>query len=130
MSNREEDYKRKYGVLVEWLWKYKRGESIKRFLEDNNYNHIIIYGMGLLGELLMDEVSEYVEICFDQKEKDYTFGKATKFSDADQMGDELGNCNLAIITLIDADREIESSFYRLGFQGDVLHLYDIVKFYV
>ncbi len=130
MSSREEDYKRKYELVVEWLWKYKRGKNIKRFLEDNNYSHVIVYGMGLLGELLIDEVSEYVEVCFDKKEKDYVCGKTRRLEDADRLGGELSKCNLAIITLIDADREIESSFYRLGFEGDVLHLYDIVKFYV
>lgn len=129
MTNREKEDTRKFELAVEWIWKFKRGKSIKTFFEENKYDRVIIYGMGLLGEILRDEISEYVTICFDRKGKNKMYGDIVDINDIKKLGIELNNSNLVVITLMDIDREIESNFYQLGFSGDVLNLYDIILFY-
>ena len=130
MSNiREEDNKRKFALAVEWLWKCKKGKSIKPFFEENGYDRVMIYGMGLLGELLQDEISEYVSVCFDRKGKDSMYGNIIDIGDIDKLEIDLNDYNLVVITLMDLERKIESNFYRLGYKGDILNLYDIIKFY-
>lgn len=129
MSGMREEDKRKFELTVDWLWKYKKGQSLKAFFEKNNYDRVIIYGMGLLGELLRDEISEYVTACLDQKGKNGAYGDVICIHDIDKSGIQINDSNLVVVTLMDLDRKIESQFYNLGFCGDILNLYDIVCFY-
>ena len=57
------------------------------------------------------------------------WGDTVDLSEIDEKGIILNDSNLVVITLMDLDRKIESSFYHLGFQGDILNLYDIVLIY-
>lgn len=129
MDRKEEENKRKFELVVDWLWKYKRGKSIKPFFEENKYDRVMIYGMGLLGELLRDEISEYVSVCFDRKGKNNMYGDVIDLSEIEEKGINLNDSNLVVITLMDMDWEIESLFYHLGYKGDILNLYDIVKYF-
>ena len=129
MQSREEIDKRKFILAVDWFWKYKKGKSIRAFFEENGYSRIIIYGMGVLGELLQDEIPEYVAVCFDRKGKSNMYGNIVDIKDIDKFKISLNDSDLVVITLMDLDRKIESDFYKRGFQGDVLNLYDIVEFY-
>lgn len=128
MDRKEEENRRKFQLAVEWLWKCKRGKSLKTFFEENHYERVIVYGMGLLGELLLDEISEYVTICFDRKGSNPRYENVVNPDDIEESGICINDSDLAVITLMDLDRKIESKFYHLGFQGDVLNLYDIVQF--
>ena len=129
MQSREEIDKRKFILAVDWFWKYKKGKSIRAFFEENGYSRIIIYGMGVLGELLQDEIPEYVAVCFYRKGKSNMYGNIVDINDIDKFKISLNDSDLVVITLMDLDRKIESDFYKRGFQGDVLNLYDIVEFY-
>lgn len=129
MDWKEEENKRKFELVVDWLWKYKKGKSIKLFFEENNYDRVMIYGMGLLGELLRDEISEYVTVCFDRKGKNNMYGDVIDLSEIEERGINLNDSNLVVITLMDMDWEIESLFCHLGYKGDILNLYDIVKYF-
>lgn len=129
LNIREEENRRKYELTVDWLWKCKKGKTLSTFFEKNNYNRVIIYGMGELGQLLREEISEYVSVCFDRRGKNNMWGDTVDLSEIDEKGINLNDSNLVVITLMDLDRKIESSFYHLGFQGDILNLYDIVLIY-
>ena len=57
------------------------------------------------------------------------YGNIVDINDIDKFKISLNDSDLVVITLMDLDRKIESDFYKRGFQGDVLNLYDIVEFY-
>ncbi len=45
-----------FQVLYQWLTVRQRGGTLKPFFEDNRLNRVAIYGMGELGERLLEEL--------------------------------------------------------------------------
>lgn len=43
-------------ILCKWLTVRQRGGTLKPFFEDNWLNHVAVYGMGELGERLLEEL--------------------------------------------------------------------------
>lgn len=47
-----------FPLLAQWLGLRQRGESLCSYFEDNGIDHVAIYGMGVLGERLYEELRE------------------------------------------------------------------------
>ncbi|WP_051205632.1 glycosyltransferase family A protein [Butyrivibrio sp. FC2001] len=46
-------------VLNNWILLAQRGVTIKTFLEKNDYHNVVIYGYGILGKILKNELTKY-----------------------------------------------------------------------
>ena len=47
-----------FHILNQWLYLRQRGKGLKLFFQDNLIESVAIYGMGILGERLFDELKE------------------------------------------------------------------------
>lgn len=58
LEDEKDKYYQYYQVLNQWLSYKQEGKSLVKFFERKGYHTIAIYGMGLLGERMFDELKE------------------------------------------------------------------------
>ena len=59
----QNEYKEKHHVLTIWLKKRTQGKKLNIYLNKYNYSSVAIYGLGEIGEILLDElIQEQVNI--------------------------------------------------------------------
>lgn len=72
----EKRYKSYYQLTNQWLHNYNDGRKIETYFKDNDIKSIAIYGMGTLGELLIDELKNtdiIIEYCVDKNAEEIYF---------------------------------------------------------
>ena len=47
-----------FHISSQWLYLKQKGKGLHQYFKDNLINHIAIYGMGVLGERLYDELKD------------------------------------------------------------------------
>lgn len=56
MKKRGDRFMSYYYLLVYWLEICQRGDSLKKYFYERNYNNIVIYGYGPIGKRLLEEL--------------------------------------------------------------------------
>lgn len=112
----------KYRICYKWMIKNRDRQSISDFLNANGYHTVAIYGMGLLGMQLYDELAEKTQVKYGiDKNKLNISGYVIK-----NLEDDLEKVDLVIITAcsgMDAIRKHLSS----KLDCDILHLDDLLN---
>lgn len=98
-------YKKYYELTSEWLLQALTDkDSIKEYLEQNNYKNIAVYGMGSVAELLSKQIKRYkdreIKYYIDRNGKELYYGlDGVKVIDIDAM-DTMTDIDVIIITAI------------------------------
>lgn len=96
-----------YIMMNQWVRQYNKGKRIAKYLQNEGYKNIAIYGMNYIGETLLDELSrDNINVCYaiDQNaEKIFTHIKVYKPDDV------LDKVDAVIVTPITAFEAIENT---------------------
>lgn len=108
-------YRSYYEILNRWLILKQEGKSLEKYLLDNGYKNIAIYGMGELGNRLYDELkSSSVKVKY-AMDTNYS-GKYAEL-DIKDLEDDLPEVDIIIVTATFAFDEISG---KLGKAVDCL----------
>ena len=114
-------FKNYYNVLIQWLAKKQKNQSIEKYFIDNGYKTIAIYGMGELGNRLYEELKETEIIMKYGIDKNSGFGEI-EILDID---DELPEVDVVVVTAVFDFDKIESNL-KDKVNCPVISLEDIV----
>lgn len=128
-KERADKFKTYYEVTTEWIQTMQNGGCIREYFEKNKYRKVVIYGKGLLGELLYDEISKAKElevICFVDKQS----------SGESQYGDEIPTImmeelkdkeyDIIVVTPVFAYSEIKQELQEIKRDSQIVSLQDVV----
>lgn len=124
--NKEKELKKNiylFRLTNEWLaFRQKKGE-VSEYFKDKQYHSIVIYGMGCLGERLVDELKGSdvsVQYAIDQYKKD-------SYEDVDikNMDEELSEADVVVVTPIYDFWEIKRSLAN-QFTCPIISLEEII----
>ncbi len=100
-----EKFKRYYGLLNQWLILKHQGVSLDKYFIDNSYKTIAIYGMGEMGNRLLEDLKSsdiIVKYAIDKE-------AGNTYSDIDvrDMEDELDPVDAIVVSAVFAYEEIK-----------------------
>ena len=104
-EKRVDKFKSYFDLTNEWLRLKNEGKSLAEYFAKNNWSHIAIYGMGELGNRLMEELkgsSVAVDYAID-KHTDKVYSEV----DVREVSDELPEVDVIVITPFYAYDEVE-----------------------
>ena len=122
-AKRVDKFKGYYNLLNQWLSFKQEGKSLSEYFKEKGYYTIAIYGMGELGNRLIDELkgSNIVIKYGIDKQADYTY------ADIDMVSpeDELAEVDAVVVTAIFAFDEIAEELNN-KLDSPILSLEDVV----
>ena len=113
-----------YNILVPWLELKQKGNGLEKYLLDNGYKSIAIYGMANLGNCLYNELKDAsieIEYAID-KNLSYTWSDEI---DIIEFGNQLPSVDAIIVTPVFAYNAIKNDLTQY-FDGDIVSLRDII----
>lgn len=114
-------------VLDKWLQIKSRGDSLVTYFDDNSIKRIAIYGLGVLGKRLYEELQqEKVKIVcgIDQNAKNIQIDNL----EIRTLEDEFPQVDAVVVTPV-AFREIEKEIYqKAGWRTEVVSIEDVVDY--
>lgn len=118
-------YKEKWEILLDW--KYLKGckKTIFEWFNQNNYNNVAIYGLGELGELLVNEIlnsTVNLKYIIDRDKN----GRIYKNVPIISLNDTLEEVDLIIVTTVRNFEEIQEQLETLG-DFKLIKLADLIK---
>lgn len=116
-------FKTYYSILNQWLKIKEQDRSLEQYLLDNNYSTIAIYGMGELGERLIEELSSSkIEIKYGiDKMADGIYSDLPMYT----IDDSLEPVDAIIVTAVFAFSDIATELERIT-TIPIISLEDIV----
>lgn len=89
-------------TLDAWIKKKQQGKNMAGFLKNNSYHLVAVYGLGNIGELLVEELKDYIEIYYgiDRREISAIFPVY-------KPEDSLPEADVVIVTAVYEFEEIE-----------------------
>ncbi len=121
--------KKGFPVLDIWLKNYREGKRIDVFFKDNFYYSVAIYGMGRLGEHVLCELknsSINVKYGIDQNADKVFIDGIEVVRPIDIM--KMNKVEAIIVTPLHYFNEIESNLAKLGYEGDILSIAQVVDY--
>ncbi len=118
-----------FHLFDKWMYNLRNGKKINRFFEDNFYSKIAIYGFGVIGKQIYQELldSQIEVICgVDQDTTKNAFDNL-KIIRLDEIKDRR-DIEAIVITPLQYYTEIEERIYETGFKGDVVSIEQVVKY--
>ena len=97
-------FKQYYNMLNEWLRIKQEGKNLVKYFEENNYKEIAIYGMGEMGNRLLDDLKDssvVVKYAID-KNAESTYAEI----DVKKIDDELEKVDAIVVTAVFAYDDI------------------------
>lgn len=118
-------FKSYYNMLNQWLTIRQEGGSLGEYFNKNDYAKIAVYGLGEMGNRLIDELKENrTEIVYGiDKNVENTFSGVRAFSLEDVPIDE--KVDAVVVTAIFAFDEIKEQLKDI-FMCDIISLEDVV----
>jgi hypothetical protein len=58
-KKRAEKFKSYYNLLCQWITKHSENKNVSEYFIENNMKNIVIYGRGMIGEMLYTELKNY-----------------------------------------------------------------------
>lgn len=128
-KERADKFKTYYEVTTEWIQTMQNGGCIKEYFEKNKYRKVVIYGKGLLGELLYDEISKTKDvevICFVDKQS----SGESQYEDEIPiiMMEELKDkqYDIIVVTPVFAYSEIKQELQEIKRDSKIVSLQDVI----
>lgn len=119
-------FKGYYGLLNQWLYIKQTGNSLVEYFSKNNYNRIAIYGLGELGDRLIDELkNSNIEIVYGIDKSSNGISSELKVYSPEQVVDVEETVDVVVVTAIFAYEEIEDELYN-QIDCDIVSLEDVV----
>lgn len=112
-----------FGLTNEWLADRQKGKNIGDVLRNKGYQSVAVYGMGYLGERLVDELSDSginIQYTIDRSKK-------KRYADIDIRGmqEDLPEVDVVVVTAICDFEEIKSSL-KEKIKSPIISLEDII----
>jgi hypothetical protein len=122
-NKKVDKFKSYYNMLNQWLVIKQGGKSLAEYFIDNDIKTIAIYGMGEMGNRLLDELKDSeVEVKYGiDKQADYTYADI----DVVSPDEELDDVDAVVITAIFAFDEISEELGR-NVSCPIISLEDVV----
>jgi len=124
-SSKADKFKGYYNILIQWLRNKQGGKELSKYLYNNGYKNIAIYGMGHIGFCLYEELKN-TEICVK-----YGIDQHVTSSDSElkilSLEDELELVDVVIVTTPQAYNEVSAKISEL-MDVPVLSLEEIVYY--
>lgn len=122
-NKKVDKFKNYYNLLNQWLILKQSGKSLADYFENNNIKKIAIYGMGELGNRLLDELKDSeIEVKYGiDKQADYTYADIDMVS----LDDDLEEVDAIVVTAIFAFEEISDELGGIT-SYPVLSLEDVI----
>ena len=117
-----------YDILVTWMEKKIEGKSLGVFFENNNCKHIVVYGIGKIGEILYKELEkEGVDIVY-TVDNNLDAKKINEFKCIDVKSiNKDTNIDIIIITPIYASKIIKQELReKLGLSIKILSIDELI----
>lgn len=116
-------FKSYYNMLNQWLVLKQDGKSLEEYFANNEVKTIAIYGMGEMGNRLLDELKDSgVEVKYGiDKQADYTYADINMVS----PDEELDEVDAVVVTAIFAFDEISEELGK-NMSCPILSLEDVV----
>ncbi len=109
-------------ILYDWLKIKQYGGTLEQYLKDNRIFNIAIYGCGVLGKVLYNELKDtdiHVECFIDKKYENYSF-------DVPVIGlDSIPEIDVIIVSVINYYDDIVEDLLKHG-QNTIISLEDII----
>lgn len=119
-----------FHLYDKWLRNLRNGKTIESFFYDNYYNRIAIYGMGLIGHQIFDELNgSGIQVCYgiDQKAQEKRI-EGLDVIIPDVLKDKLEKPDAIVITPVQYFFEIEKMLLDLTDGIDILSIEQIVEY--
>lgn len=108
-----ERYRDYWQILSSWLEINLYGRTICTYLQQRKYGKIVIYGMGMLGKLLVQELYNHkMEISYGIDQNEY-IGKKFDFS-VYRLEDILPEADIVIVTVEYAFQDVKQQLQKKG----------------
>lgn len=119
-------FKSQFYMLNRWLQLEQQGKNIAEYLEDNGYHKIAIYGMGSMGERIIDDLKKTkVEIAFGIDEKaDARLSEECSIYSLEDCVDK--NADVIVVSAIFAYQDIKAKIESCGIQIPIISLEDVI----
>lgn len=131
---KNEQYKRKcyeeyYILLNKWLEMNQNNKSVAEYCKEHNYNKIVIYGMGNLGERLYDELKKTSckVIGFIDSNSYKTITEKLQNLSIDKVKELQKEIDIIIVTPINYYKEIYNNLKKSGIESKIECLIDILE---
>lgn len=118
-----------YGITTEWIQSLQSGCNTSDYFIKNEYHQVVIYGKGILGDLLYNELSKRVGIeiiCFADKEGDgeIYFDANIPVVSAEQLKDM--RYDVVVVTPVFAFAEVKQELLKVTEEQKILSLQEVV----
>lgn len=125
-DKRTSKFKSYYNMLNQWLCIKQEGKNLEEYFKLKNYKRIAVYGLGEMGNRLIDELNNTeIEIVYGiDKNVDDTFCNIKAYS-IDEIGEIAESVDAVVVTAVFAYDEIKEQL-KLQFDSDIVSLEDAV----
>lgn len=122
-QNKVDKFKAYYNMLNQWLIVKQEGKSLEKYFLANSYNTIAIYGMGEMGNRLLDELeNSSVKVAYAiDKDAETTYSEIEVL----EISDELPEVDAIVVSAIFAFDEIEETLNE-KVSCDIISLEDVI----
>jgi len=112
-----------FQVMNQWVKAKQRGNDLSGYFADRKYNRIAIYGMGIIGQTLLDELRETdVEVAYGiDRNAHMVYAEVNILS----LDDSLPKVDAVVVTIVESFDEIEQNL-KGKIDCPVISLRDVV----
>ena len=111
-----------YRIYDDWIRLKRNGKSIEYFFVQNNYKNIAIYGMGMMGVQLYEELRETnvdIKFAIDKNASNICVEGLDIYS-LDNLPEQYKNLDAVIVTPIPYFYEIERTLMQISKEIDII----------
>lgn len=120
----------RFHLYDKWLRNFREGKTIEGFFVDNFYKNVAIYGLGLIGMQVFDELKDScIHVCYgiDKNAQD-KFVEGLDIIAPDCLGRKLQEPDVIVITPIQDFYEIEKMLLGLIKDTEIVSIEQIVEY--
>ena len=121
------DYKG-FRLYDDWLRLKRKGGSIDIFFEKNGYRRIAVYGLGLIGKQLVEELEgSDIKVVFgiDIKGEEIDVAGLDVLK-PEQIIDDGRETDAVVVTAMMSFYEIERNLIEIGYNKDIISIEDVI----
>ncbi len=120
----------RFRLYDKWLRNFREGKTIESFFRDNYYWNVAIYGMGLIGMQVFDELKDSgIQVCYgiDKNTKD-RFVEGLDIITPDCLRKRSQEADVIVITPVQYFYEIEKMLLGLTKDTEIVSIEQIVEY--
>ena len=122
-----------FHLFDKWIRNARNGNSVVAFFKDNYYSNVSIYGMGIIGNQLFDELKgTEITVCYgiDKNADNIQNGVLPIIHPNDVKDIELRQIDVIVVTPMDCYYDIEATLFGLigRFEVDVVSIETVIDY--